>query len=586
MRSQSEGSVRHGRFKIESLLVGLIAFTLIGSTALLTAVSIHQQNTMLTKTTLQKNFEAARNLAISANTIKELMFEKLGAMASYWTEQRLPIGEEASPLLGKLLVGDGMFGGALLISGAGNVLVTTPATGFAAGDRLDEAAELIFTGRETGPWMSAPFVAPGGHRVVLALHPMKSGNSQSAVYLAGLIDLQQNNVFSNMLIHTIKSEPGTYAYLIDGTGVMMMNAQEDRAGEILPAAALLATFGSGHAGDQPNPPDRQGMQRGQGGPGPAGPRERPMSVPLGGPGGPGGQPGPGNDGGPPRVAILQDGHGKDVLVGYLRVGDLSWGMVVQSPAEIVTHAKREFLATQLKWSIPLIVAFLLLSLWTARKLATPFAKLTSAARSIAAGDRAGHPPFESHWNYEAHHLARAMMTAVQGLQSRAEEMSLQARTDHLTGLMNRGGLDEWLSTHGNDKFGYALLIIDIDHFKNVNDTFGHQTGDETLIHLAHILMSVCRKTDLVCRIGGEEFVALLPGERLEGASLVAEQLRSKVENTISPTGQPITVSIGMACCPMHGEDFETLFQRADEALYEAKGTGRNRAIAYGNHVRS
>ncbi|MGG1552546.1 GGDEF domain-containing protein [Paenibacillus ferrarius] len=480
-----------------------------------------------------------------------------------------------------------MFGGALLVSGAGDVLVTTPETGFAAGDHLDEAADLSFTGRETDPWMSAPFVAPSGHRVVLALHPMKSGNLQSAVYLAGLIDLQKNNVFSNLFIHTIKSEPGTYAYLIDGTGAMMMNAQEDRASEVLPAAALLSTFGGGNPEDQPNPPDRQRMERGEplGVLGPDGPRERPMPIPPGSAGGPGGPPGPGNDGGPvPRGAILQDGNGKDVLVGYLPVGDLRWGMVVQSPAEIVTHAKREFLATQLKWSIPLIAAFLLLSLWTARKLAVPFAKLTEAARSIAAGDRSGHPPFGSHWNYEAHHLARAMMTAVQGLQSRAEEMSLQARTDHLTGLMNRGGLDEWLNTHGNDKFGYALLIIDIDHFKNVNDTFGHQTGDETLIHLAHILTTICRKSDLVCRIGGEEFVALLPGEKLEGASLVAEQLRSKVESTISPTGRPITVSIGIACCPIHGEDFETLFQRADEALYEAKGAGRNRAIAYGGRL--
>ncbi|MDG0794065.1 GGDEF domain-containing protein [Cohnella ginsengisoli] len=572
MRSQSEPIVRYGRFKIQILLLGLLALTLVGSTATLTMVSIHRQNETLTKTTLQKNFEAARNLAISANTIKNLMFKSLGGTAQYMSDERVPVGAESTRLLG-LLLGSGIFNGALLIGGEGEVLASTPGSGFEAGDRVDAASKLTFTGSGTGPSMSAPFVAPGGHRVVLAAHPIKAGDAQPSVYIAGILDLQRSNVLSDLFVHTIKSDPGTYAYLVDGSGEAMMNAQADRAGEIVPAAALLAAFSAGQADEIQKAPERKGPP--PEGPRPAAPELRANPVPGRGPA-------PIGNGGPtPRAAVLADGHGVRSFVGYLRVGELGWGMVVQSPVYIVNKAKHDLLMTQLKWSVPLIAAFLLLSLWASRLLAAPFAKLTDAARSIAAGNRLGRPPFESHWNYEAHHLARAMITAMHGLQRQADEFSVQARTDHLTGLLNRTGLDEWLKAREAEGsgIGYSLLVIDIDHFKKINDSYGHQTGDDTLVHLARILKAECRTTDLVCRFGGEEFVAVLPGETLERGSLLAERIRGCVENTISPTGRPITVSIGIASFPKHGEDFEATFQRADEALYEAKRSGRNRTMA-------
>ncbi|MFC5402224.1 sensor domain-containing diguanylate cyclase [Cohnella soli] len=589
MEHQTERIAHQGRFKIQSLLVGLLAFTLIGSTAILTVVSIQHQNETIMRTTRQKNFEAARNLAIAANTIKQLMFKQLGGTGRYIIDEELPLDGEGRTL-GALLMGNGIFNGSLLVDGEGEVLVSTLGTGFAVGDRLGVETGISLTGHEIGPWMSAPFVSPGGHRVVLALHPMKAGDERTAVYIAGLVDLEIANVFSDMFSHTIKSDPGTYAYLVDRSGELMMSAQADRAGEVIPAKALLETFGGGDTESDgaseglvasPGKTHERTKGPGQDGRGQGdGPLDRsaPMSPFDEPPGRPGEPPGQGS-GSVPRSAMLADGNGVETLVGYLRVGDLGWGVVVQSPIFIVDKAKREFISTQLKWSVPLIAAFLLLSLWMARKMAAPFARLTAVARSIASGERAGRPPFESHWNYEAHHLARAMMTAVQGLQHQADEMSLQARTDRLTRLANRTGLDEWLKAREGDSAGYALMVIDIDHFKSVNDKYGHQIGDDTLVHLASILKAECRETDLVCRIGGEEFVAVLPGEKLEGATLLAERVRGRVEDAISPTGRPITVSIGIGACSEPGESFDTTFQLADGALYEAKRAGRNRTMA-------
>lgn len=559
-----------GRFRIQSLLVGLLAFTLIGSTMILMAVSIHRQNETLMRTTEQKNFEAARNLATAVNTIKSLMFQQLGGTASYIAEEGLSV-EGDSRRLGRLLMGSRIFNGAMVVDGGGRVAETTPETGYVKGDQLADS-DLFKAERGPGPWMSKPFIAPDGHRVILAMHPLSVQGKQVPVYLSGLIDLEGRNVFSDMFEHTIKSGPGTYAYLVNDQGEMLMNAQQDRAGEVVPADRLMAAFSK----------EAHEKQRGQGETRQGGTPPPPRSSPPPPPPGKDAAAGEGQD--PPgpssHVATLADGHGVQTIVGYLPVGELDWGIVVQSSASIVTKAKHDFLITQLKWCLPLIAAFLLLSLWMARKLAAPFSQLTAAARAIASGGRAGYPPFESHWNYEAHHLARAMMMAVQGLQNQADRLGLQARTDRLTGLANRAGLEDWLMARESNDTGYTLLVIDIDHFKTVNDKYGHKIGDETLVYLAHILRSECRETDLVCRLGGEEFVAILPGEKMKGGTDLAEKVRRRAESTISPTGQPITVSIGVAtAAPEQGFDFERTFQQADEALYAAKRSGRNRTMA-------
>ncbi len=121
--------------------------------------------------------------------------------------------------------------------------------------------------------------------------------------------------------------------------------------------------------------------------------------------------------------------------------------------------------------------------------------------------------------------------------------------------------------------------MDIDHFKRVNDTFGHAAGDEVLKFLADQLREVSRRDDICCRLGGEEFVLLLPGTGEDAAYEVAEKLRKKVESTVSPTGEFITISAGIAFYPDGAVNVKALFEMADQCLYEAKKAGRNRSVA-------
>ena len=167
------------------------------------------------------------------------------------------------------------------------------------------------------------------------------------------------------------------------------------------------------------------------------------------------------------------------------------------------------------------------------------------------------------------------------LRSRADDLDKMTRTDHLTGLFNRRHMEESLRamTAGASRHGYPIvvLIVDVDHFKSVNDTFGHQAGDEVLVELAIRLHSVMRVEDVLGRWGGEEFLLLLPHTTAAQAAFLAERLRSVVSTTPIATSQgalPVSISIGGAAAEERGQ--YDLLLTADRELYSAKDAGRNR----------
>jgi diguanylate cyclase (GGDEF)-like protein len=132
----------------------------------------------------------------------------------------------------------------------------------------------------------------------------------------------------------------------------------------------------------------------------------------------------------------------------------------------------------------------------------------------------------------------------------------------------------------------ALLMLDVDHFKSVNDRFGHQRGDEVLVEFAGRVTGSVRDIDTFARYGGEEFVLILPETNLEGGLAVAEKLRLATHRTPSAArgadgGVRLTVSIGVACFPEHATSPVELMRAADEALYEAKLQGRDRVVTAG-----
>lgn len=167
-----------------------------------------------------------------------------------------------------------------------------------------------------------------------------------------------------------------------------------------------------------------------------------------------------------------------------------------------------------------------------------------------------------------------------------ERLGEAAATDPLTGLLNRRGfgtqfeLELERAERSGEPFG--VIVGDLDHFKSINDRFGHQVGDDVLEAIAAVLKGSARRIDTVARIGGEEFALLLPSTDAQGAYMLAEKLRITVRET--PRARGLTLSFGVTSYPADGRSVETLLRHADESLYAAKTLGRDRTVIYSEEV--
>lgn len=179
-------------------------------------------------------------------------------------------------------------------------------------------------------------------------------------------------------------------------------------------------------------------------------------------------------------------------------------------------------------------------------------------------------------------LYEELIVARRSLEEQTEILQLISSTDELTGLMNRREMNKRAPELINQAKRYAhnivLIMIDIDYFKKVNDSFGHVEGDRVLQELGQRLQSFGRQTDLIARLGGEEFIMLLPDTGVDEVSLYAERLH-KLISEIEVNNTPVAVSIGITMGD-GSQNLHVLTKQADNALYDAKNNGRNRTEFY------
>lgn len=277
--------------------------------------------------------------------------------------------------------------------------------------------------------------------------------------------------------------------------------------------------------------------------------------------------------------------------------DLGWRIVARQPVELAFAEADD--TVQLALAIGLVAALFASALaWlAARRLSVDLYALADAASGVEAG-RPGSdiPAMQSSREVQqlsqslgrmTHHLLAAREAMEEKVRLRTLELEaanraldLQARTDALTGLLNRRGFETQMAfavaLARRSSRPLSLITVDVDHFKRVNDTYGHEAGDEVLRRLARTLESRLRGSDVVARLGGEEFVALLPDTDLNGAQSIAQALVTAMAEQQDPVVGTITVSAGVATMRGAEDNGAAMLRRGDAALYEAKGQGRNR----------
>src|SRR5438132_6949902 len=283
-----------------------------------------------------------------------------------------------------------------------------------------------------------------------------------------------------------------------------------------------------------------------------------------------------------QTVVYKRADGRDVIGALRRMPRLGWAAVAELPqAEALREVGRLRNATALMVAA-LLAAVGLMAYVLGLVIVRPLERLTAAAAKVAGGDLSVDLPAGGAG--EVGYLTHVFNTLVARLRERESQAELErlSVTDALTGLSTRRYLMGTLASEAQRsrrlRRPFSVLLADVDHFKQYNDTQGHPAGDAALTKIADILRKQTRAVDCVARYGGEEFLIVLLETTVATAALVAERIRARVASE-EFAGGSMTLSIGVAECPSHGDTPETLIASADAALYEAKGAGRDRVVA-------
>jgi diguanylate cyclase (GGDEF)-like protein len=272
----------------------------------------------------------------------------------------------------------------------------------------------------------------------------------------------------------------------------------------------------------------------------------------------------------------------EVLGSGQRLSQVDWLAVADVPVGDTYRQANRFGNLAFAVISGLLVVITVVAYWLAALIARPLGRLTKAAAKVSAGDLSVGLP--EGVGGEVGYLTQVFNTMVESLRKNREELERLSTTDTLTGLGNRRHLMNLL-THEIERAKragqpFSILMLDVDHFKKYNDNHGHQAGDEVLARVSAVLRDSIRPYDCAARYGGEEFLIMLSATSLDRALESAERIRKQVRSEAFEGG-PVTISIGVAEFPSHGDTAKAVIGEADTALYEAKRAGRDRVVCAG-----
>lgn len=506
-----------------TLLTGLVVASVMCTLIVQLVVSYESQKESLKKTTLSLNYSNADKISRTVDSLFKSMRTSLRTTKDFLAHKEGLTDQEIQEYFELIRSSNLYFNSLLWVDKNGLVRNISPISVGLKGTTITTGATKAALDSKR-PSLSPPYIGPTGRLLVHMSEPLYDNAGTYRGNIGGTIYLQENNVLNDILGYNTIDENGSYFYVVGTDGTLLFHPQKDRIGEDVSRNPVVKSLMQGKNG----------------------------------------------------IDEVTNTKGVPMLAAYSIIPETGWGIVQQTPVSSVQQLLISSIEKLILYSLPPFLILLILSIFFARRLALPFVSLAKRMNQLSSGKEVSLPEIHSNWFREAELLSKSVTIAIQAVQNNNKQLIRVATSDPLTGLDNRRVLTETMEKWSIGENVFSLVVLDIDHFKAVNDTYGHQNGDEVLKYLSSLITSNVRSTDKCFRYGGEEFVLALPHTTAAEAYLIAEKLRKTIEHTMSPIGKPITVSFGISEFPKHSQTPDELFSLADKALYYSKQQGRNR----------
>lgn len=418
------------------------------------------------------------------------------------------------------------FNSVIVVDRQGLVRAASPALPQIEGRVLSSLANSLAIASRA-PLVSNPYVSATGKLVLTISQPIFDPSGTYQGYISASIHLKEPNVL-HTLLGTHYYKDGSYLYVVGQDGKLLYHPEPDRVGQSALKNEVVRAVSRGEAGAMPT----------------------------------------------------INSHGVHMLAGFAPIPAVHWGIVSQRPVEATLHPLKRLTNLVLLNAAPLGLLSLLLIWIVSRRIARPLWQLASTAQNSDVSQAISTVTAVDTWYYEADQLQKAVLISFNAFNDRIGRLDRAVLTDPLTGLLNRRGLERALEILASSNTRFGVIALDIDHFKNVNDVHGHEAGDVVIAGVADLMRQNSRVEDILCRIGGEEFLLLLPDVSAETSELVAERLRGSIHDHTFPSVGSITASMGVSHFPETHEDADHAIRQADKALYKAKSEGRDRVASY------
>lgn len=503
------------------LLTVSTALLILGNTFF---TSYKTQRTLLIEQTLETNQAYASKLASNIEDFlvaaqQQLAFAAQDVILSDHNVQDL------DHIVARLIKQTDSFNSVLIVNAQGEVISASQTARNLLGKKLSSIGSLQAL-KERKPLISEPYnsKAKASRSIIFISHPVFDAQGTYLGFVGGSIYLNEKSILYSLLGEHYHADE-SYIYVIDRHGYLIYHQDSYRVGENVSGNPVVANINAQQTGSQQ----------------------------------------------------LINSKGVAMLAGYSQVPSPGWGVVTQRSLAATLMAMNQQMTAVAKFSFPFFV-LIMWGVWVvSRWISRPLWQLAHSAEYLDRPDVKADISGVSVWYFEATQLKHAMLRGLAGLNRKIGKLSLENMTDPLTGLLNRRGMQVALDEWEQAQQPFSIIMADVDYFKRINDEFGHDVGDSVLKFIAKHMQDSSRTGDLICRIGGEEFVMLLPETDHSIAHKAAERLRLRIESDTCPcVARPVTLSFGVSSWLPEQASIAQVMKNADRALYAAKNAGRNR----------